>query len=227
MKLQERSFSSKVFRPKPHIHLEGDGRLMIIATSWGQPEHAAMAAEEIAKYVTAARGDVEVTSPFDVMTCLSDEANHLRIGLHIANDVLYRGENKAEYVSGVEILALSRNGSQIAWGQVGAPHLLLRRSGRPLVPLATCFDHSFELSLQGQRSSPLPSRLLGVDPTCNIVSGDLLAGPDDLLVLLSSSILPTSLWAAQGPFDVNNLTGHFIRENADSPFWLGLVDFRD
>lgn len=227
MRLQERSYSSKVFRPKPHIHIEGDGKLMIVATSWGQPEHAQLAAEEVAKYVTAARGDVEVTSPFEFMTSISDEANHLRIGLQIANDVLYRGENKAEYMSGIEILAMSRKESQIAWAQVGAPHLLLRRPGRPLVPLATCFDHSFELALRGQRSAPLPSRLLGVDPTCNVVCGDLLAGDDDLLVLLSSSVLPQSLWSAQGPLDVQNLTAHFIRENAESPFWLGLVDLKD
>lgn len=224
MKLQERSYSSKVFRPKPHIHVEGDGQLLVIATSWGQPEHAALVADEIAKYVTAARGDVEVTSPFEFLTCLSSEANHLRIGMLIANDVLYRGENKAEYVSGVEVLALSRKESQIAWAQVGAPHLMIRRPGRPLTPLATSFDHSFELTLKGQRPSPLPSRLLGVDPSCNIACGDLLAGQDDLLVLLSSSGMPSSLWTAPGPFDLQNLTSHLIRDDADAPFWLGLID---
>lgn len=224
MKLQERSYSSKVFRPKPQVHLEGDGQLLVVATSWGQPEHASLVVDEIVKYVTAARGDVEVTSPFEFMTCLSSEANHLRIGMQIANDILYRGENKAEYVSGVEVLAISRKDSQIAWAQVGAPHLLMRRPGRPLVPLATSFDHSFELALRGQRTSPLPSRLLGVDPGCNIACGDLQAGEQDLLVMMSSSSLPASLWTASGPFDLQNLTGHLIRENADSPFWLGLVD---
>jgi hypothetical protein len=223
--MQERSYSSKLFRPKPVIHTESDGSLLVIATSWGLPEHATRVADEIAKYVTSARGDVEVTSPFEFLTCLSSEANHLRIATQIANDVLYRGENKSEYVSGVELLAVSRVGSQIAWAQVGAPHLLLRRPGRPLVPLATCFDHSFEVSLQGRREAPLPSRLLGVDPSCNIVSGDLQAGPDDLMILLASSLLPSALWTAPGPFDLQGLTKHLIQEDAEAPFWLGLVDF--
>lgn len=225
MKLQERSYSSSLFRPKPLVHLEQDGSLLVVATSWGLPEHASLVRDEVVKYVTAARGDVEVTSPFEFMTCLSSEANYLRIALLIANDVLYRGENKAEYVSGVEVLAVSRREKQIAWAQVGAPHLLLRRPSRPLVPLATSFDHSFEVSLQGKREAPLPSRLLGVDPSCNIVSGDLAVGSEDLLVLLSSSLLPGSLWTEPGPYDLGNLTSSMVKESAESPFWLGLVDF--
>ncbi len=225
MKIQERSYSSKIFRPKPHLHVEADGSLLVVTTSWGQPEHAQLVADEIAKYVTAARGDVEVTSPFEFLTCLSDQANHLRIGMMIANDVLYRGENKAEYVSGVEVLAIARSEGEVAWAQVGAPHLLLRRSGRPLVPLATAFDHSFELSLKGGLSAPLPSKLLGVEPACNIVCGDLQAGDKDLLVLLSSSLLPQSLWTDSGPMDLQAITRHLVQEDPDSPFWLGLVDF--
>ncbi|MBX3041353.1 MAG: hypothetical protein KF789_11660 [Bdellovibrionaceae bacterium] len=225
MRIQERSYSSKIFRPKPYLHAEADGSLLVVATSWGQPEHANLVADEIAKYVTAAKGDVEVTSPFEFLTCLSDQANHLRIGMMIANDILYRGENKAEYVSGVEVLAIARSGEEIAWAQVGAPHLLLRREGRPLVPLATAFDHSFELSLKGGASAPLPSRLLGVEPTSNIVCGDLRAGDKDLLVLLASSMLPQSLWTAAGPLDLQAVTRHLVQEDPDLPFWLGLVDF--
>lgn len=227
MKIQERSYSSKTFRPKPHVQITADGALLVVATSWGQPEHAVLVAEEISKYVTAARSDVEVTSPFEFLTSISDEANHLRIGLQIANDVLYRGENRVEYVSGVEVIAVTRTGTQLAWAQVGAPHLLLRRPGRPLVPMATSFDHSFELALQGRHEAPLPARLLGVDPSCQIVCGDLQIGKSDLLVLLSSSILPAALWTAPGPFDLQGITKHLIQEDPDSPFWLSLVDFQD
>lgn len=214
-----------MFRPKPHLHAEADGSLLVVATSWGQPEHAALVTDEIAKYVTAARGDVEVTSPFEFMTGLSDHANHLRIGMMIANDILYRGVNRAEYVSGVEVLALSRSERELAWAHVGSPHLLLRRKGRPLVPLATSFDHSFELTLKGRTPAPLPSRMLGVDPTCQIICGDLQVGEQDLLVLLSSSILPESLWTAEGPMDLQELTKHLVKEDPESPFWLAMVDF--
>ena len=224
MKTQSRSYSSQLFRPKPHVHAEEDGSLLVIATSWGQPEHAPLVADEIVKYVTAARGDVEVTSPFEFAPSISREANHLRIGLMIANEILYRGENKSQYVSGIEVLVVGRQGSQLAWAQVGAPHLLLRRPGRPLVPLATSFDHSFELSLAGRHEAPLPSRLLGVDPTCHVVSGDLQVSSEDLLVLLSSSMVPASLWTVTGEFDLQILTKHLVENDPDSPFWLAMVD---
>jgi hypothetical protein len=112
MKLQERSYSTKIMRPKPLVHSEEDGSLVVIATSWGQPEHSQRAIEEVVKYVNAAKADVEVTSPFEFLTCLTDEVNYVRTGLLIANDALYRGENKNQYFSGVEILVLFRRGSQ-------------------------------------------------------------------------------------------------------------------
>ncbi|MBX2988498.1 MAG: hypothetical protein KF802_11440 [Bdellovibrionaceae bacterium] len=227
MKFQERSYSSTLFRPKPHIHLEGDGSLLLITTSWGEPEFAATAAGEIARYVTAARGDIEVTSPFEFLTGISDEANHLRIGLLLANDVLYRGENRIEYVSGVEVMAVSRTENEIAWAHVGAPHLLLRRPGRPLAPLATSFDHSFELALQGRREAPLPSRLLGVEPSCHVACGNLQIGSGDLLVLLASSHLPPALWTTNDSYDLPTITKQMIQADTESPFWLGLVDFEE
>lgn len=225
MKLQERSYSSQLFRPKPVIHAESDGSLLVVATSWGEPEHANKAIEEVVKYVTAARGDVEVTSPFEFMTVLSDQANYLRIGVLIANDMLYRAENKAEYVSGVELLVLSHQGSQLAWAQVGAPHVLLQRKSRPVSPLAVCYDHSFEIGLRGEKSvAPLPSHMAGLDPSCNIVSGDLQVQEGDRLVLLSSSQLPSSLWTSQSSSDLQSITKSMIEVDADQPFWLGLVD---
>lgn len=227
MKVTERSYSSKVFRPKPHVHAEADGTLLVIATSWGLPEHAQLAVDEIVKYVTAARGDVEVTSPFEFMTCYSDLANHLRIGMLIANETLYRGQNKSEYVSGVEVLAISKRGHQISWAQVGAPHLLLQREHRPLAPLAVSFDNSFEIGLRGETVAPLPSRLLGVDPSCAIVCGDVHVQDEDQLVLLSSSVLPTSLWTNPGKLQLGSVSNQMVAESSENPFWLGLVEFGD
>ena len=226
MKIEHRSYNSKRFRPRPHVHTEADGSILVVATSWGLPEHAALAAEEVAKYATAARGDVEVTSPFETLTCLSDDANHLRIGMLIANDVLYRRENRTEYISGVEILAISRNGSSVAWAQVGSPHLLLRRSGRPLVPLALSYDHSFETAAGEDRLPPLPARYIGTDPSCHVHCGDLRVRDEDVLVLASTTFLPPSLWTEAGPYDIARVTRELVHADADAPFWLGLVDFR-
>ena len=224
MKLQERSYSAKMIRPKPHIHLEEDGSLLVLATSWGETSHAVMAAEEIAKYVNAAKEDIEVTSHFEFLSCLSDEANYVRTGVLIANEALYRGENRRQYLSGVEILALFRRGNQLAWAHVGSPSLFLQRKNQGLQPLSIAQDLSAEISTGDEFMPALPGQLVGLDPTCDVRTGHILFHPEDQLVLLASSQVAPALWS-QGslPLDLNSITQRMIQEAPASAFWLGLV----
>ncbi|MEN0057894.1 MAG: hypothetical protein AAGB31_03595 [Bdellovibrio sp.] len=224
MELRERSYSSKILRPRPLIHREDDGSLIVVATAWGQPEPAQRAMEEVVKYVNAARSDVEVTSPFEFLTCLSDEVNYVRTGLLIANDLLYRGENKSEYFSGVEILALFRRGSQVAWAQVGCPSLLIQRKNQSVQPLSIALDLSSEMQEVGSTLSPLPSQLLGLDPTCHIQCGHVHVNEEDQLILLASAQMAVSLWNKRNEMmELGAITTHMIQENPEMPFWLGLV----
>lgn len=228
MKIQERSYNSKMLRPKPILHVEADGSIVIVATSWGQPEHAQKAVEEIAKYLGAAKADVEVTSPFEFLTCLPDEVNYVRTAILIANEDLYRGENRGEYHSGVEVLVLYKVGAQIAWAQVGAPALLLKRPYIPLQPLSAPVDLATELAMDGEQLSPLPSQLLGLDPTCDIKVGHFHSNREDQIVLLAGSRLASSLWVpGLEHADLASVTQHLVQENPDLPFWLGIVTMED
>lgn len=228
MKLQERSYSTKILRPKPFIHMEEDGSLIVLATSWGQPEHGQRVLEEIVKYVNAAKSDVEVTSPFEFLTCLTDEVNYVRTGVLIANDILYRGENKTEYFSGVEVLVLFKKGSQIAWAQVGCPSLFIQRENQSLQPLSMGLDLSSELFDSHEAQAPLPSQLLGLDPTCYVQCGHTHVTSGDHLVLLASSSIATSLWEKRS-YDINmeSITRSMIQDHPESPFWLGLVQLNE
>lgn len=224
MKLKERSYSTKILRPKPLIHLEGDGSLIVIATSWGQPEHAQRAMDEVVKYINAAKSDVEVTSPFEFLSSLSDEVNYLRIGMLIANDSLYRGENRKEYFSGVEILALYKRGPQVAWAQVGCPSLFVNRKNQGLQALSVGLDLSSEFLDGGDVLAPLPARLLGLDPTCYMQCGDTRVDEEDQLVLLASASVAKSFWQMDRKAEFGSIAHGLIQETPDTPFWLGLVD---
>ena len=160
MKLHDRSYSTKVLRPKPIVHQQDDGGLIVVATSWGLAEHAQHAMDEVVKYVNSAQADVEVTSPFDFLTALTDEVNYLRTALLITNDMLYRGENKSEYFSGVEILALFKRGPQVAWAHVGHPSVFIQRHGQRLQPLSMGLDLSAEVSGGDSALPPLPAQTL-------------------------------------------------------------------
>ncbi|MGZ3768818.1 MAG: hypothetical protein ACXVCP_04935 [Bdellovibrio sp.] len=224
MRLKERSYSTKILRPKPNIHVEEDGSLIVITTSWGQPEHAQRVLEEIVKYVNASKSDVEVTSPFEFLACLTDEVNYLRTGILIANDVLYRGENKAEYFSGVEVLALFKRKSQIAWAQIGCPSLFIQRAHGNLQPLSIGLDLSSEITNINNPFPPLPSQLLGLEPSCHMQCGHTHVGPEDKLVLLASSSIANTLWTKRAEeVQMEAITKSMVQENPETPFWLGLV----
>jgi hypothetical protein len=225
MNLQERSYSTKIIRPKPLVYSEDDGSLIVIANAWGQQEHAQGVIDEVVKYVNAAKSDVEATSPFEFLTCLSDEVNYLRTGILIANDFLYRGENRTQYFSGVEILAIFKRGSQIAWAQVGNPSLYIQRQGRSLQPLSVSHDLASEINLQNEILPPLPGQMIGLESTCNIQCGHTLTKEGDQLVLLSSTVASKALWAKDVyPQNLTDMTKMMIQGGHEIPFWLGIVN---
>ncbi len=223
MKLEERSYSAKNLRPRPTIYAEPDGSLLIISTSWADPGLASKVNEDIAKYVQAAAADVEVTSPFEFMTCLSDEANYLRVATLISNESLYRSENRGEYTAGLETLILYRKENKIAFAQVGAPYLLIEKAGFGLAPIATSYEACFEL---GQLFAPLPRELMGIDSSLNIRCGDFRIEAGDRLILYSGAFWPEAIWnGTSAGGSLLQMTQNIIRKNPESPLWIGLVDF--
>lgn len=227
MNLKERSYSTKTLRPKPLIHKEDDGSLIVVATSWGQPEHAQRAIDEVVKYVSAAKADLEVTSPFEFLSCLSDEVNYVRTGILLANDLLYRGENRSEYFSGVEVMAIFKRGSQIAWAHVGCPSLFVQRKTQGLQPLSIGLDLSSETT-PALDLPPLPAQLIGLDPTCHVQCGHIHVAESDQLVLLASSQIATTLWKKESSnVDLSKITSGMIQENPESPFWLGIIELAE
>lgn len=228
MKIQERSYSTKMFRPRPEIYAEPDGSLLVVTTSWGDPEHAVRFNEDVAKYIQAARADVEVTSPFEFLTSLTNEANYLRISALIANESFYRSDNKADYQAGLETLMLLRVGSQLAYAQVGAPHLLIQKADRLVAPVSMNYDASLEMSgEQGILLPPLPQSLVGIDMNLNIRAGHFRIDDRDRLILYSGSIWPEALWGATATTDLQQLTQKVVQKNPEAPFWLGLVHLED
>ena len=134
LKFNERPYSGKTFRPRPEIHIDPESRTVIIATPWGPREAATKVIERMNDYLALARSDNEATSPFQKVSCLSDLANSLRIAALLANESLYRDENRIEYRAGVELFAGVFDAGEFSWLQSGNPQILLSRPGRSLLP---------------------------------------------------------------------------------------------
>lgn len=224
--LMERSYSGKLFRPKPEIHIEDDGSFGVIATPWGPRAGAKRAIEVLKDYVLSARQDMESTSPFQKLTCLSPLANTLRVGVMLANDSLYREENKAEYICGVEVLVFAHQMGEIAYAQVGHPNLYLARNSFPWMALTVQPDLAMEMSEPHERRAPLPQNLIGLHTTTNLNVASFKSQPGDRLIFVSHSHAAHTSYST--PFEqttIDKISESLAQKHPDLPFWLGVFAF--
>lgn len=226
MNFEERSYSGKLFRPSPEIYLEEDGSFGVIATAWGAQGAAKKVIDLLKDYVLSAKQDLEATSPFQKLSCLSPLANSLRAGLMLANDNVYREDNKAEYTSGVEVLVFSHYEGELAFAQVGYPHFFLARKSLPWIPLSVQIDLSTELSEPPELLPPLPQNLIGLHTTTNMNLNSFKTQPGDKLIFLSHSVVSHPLYTQS--FEQTNIekVSETLSKNfPDLPFWLGILSY--
>lgn len=223
LSFEERPYSGSTFRPRPEIHFDPRANLLIVATPWGPRAGARKAIDRMLDYLLLAQGDKEVTSPFERLSCLSVPANNLRTAALLANEAIYRDDNKSEYKVGVELFAAYFHGNECVWVQAGHPYILLSRS-ETVVPLGCPIDLSFDISPKEKLLAPLPSLLLGLDSTVNLTIGSFRAQEGDKMILLSHSQPPQELFTAHSQ-DVSlfPLSQRLAQKAPDTAFWLGIL----
>ncbi len=225
MELLERSYSGKIFRPRPEIHCDPQGNLCIVATPWGNRSVAKKVIQSILDFFMSARADEEVTSPFATITTLSPMANNLRISIMLANDTIRREENRAEYHGGVELFVGAKFDREFCFAQIGGPHLLLNRSGFDLQVLSGAPDLALYNSGKSQLLAPLPNALLGISETSNFAVQTARLEANDQLILLHRSLIPPRLLAlSEERRDLKGLSQVLANHSPDLPFWLGLLN---
>lgn len=224
-KFIERSYSGKMFRPRPEIHVDSEAKFILVVTPWGPRSSAKKVIDRMKEYLLFAREDREATSPFPRLSCLSTQANNLRIAALLANDSLYREENTDEFRSGTEIFAGVLEDNEFVWLQIGNPQILLSRSGRALLPLGSQIDHSFDMSNDSSLLPPLPSQLLGLDSSVNFNINSFRFHPGDRLLLLSHSQLPEQVFQNQASqLNLEHLSRTLAMSSPQLAFWLGLLE---
>lgn len=222
LKFDERPYAGRQFRPRPEIHLDLDSRLLIVATPWGPRDAARKVIERMTDFLALAKKDREATSPFPRLSCLSAQANNLRIAALLANESLVRDENRQEYRAGVELFVSVLDDDELAWLQVGNPHILLSRPGRSLLPIGSQIDLAYDMS-EKELMAPLPSQLLGLDSTVNFNINSFRARPGDKLVLLSHSHPPEAMFATEMKASIDGISSELSRAYPDHAFWVGIL----
>lgn len=227
MTFSERSYSGKLFRPRPEIHNDENHRLLIVATPWGPRSSAKRAIKIIQDYFLSALEDKESTAPFARIACLSPLANNLRIAVKLANDAIYSSENKNEYLSGIELFVVAQNHSEVVWVQVGYPYVLLDRPQKSLIPFGSMQDLSVEFSTRAENLPPLPNKLLGVDAYSDFAVESFRPSQHDRFILISRSHVPNQFFKlSPGERQLDNLSHILSQDDPEMPFWLGLYDLK-
>jgi hypothetical protein len=221
--MESRSFSGKMMRPAPEVHIESDGSFGAIVTPWGARSSVKRTIETLSDFILSAKNDMEATSPFQKLTCLSGPANTLRAAVMLTNDILYREENKNEYLGGIELLAFSQTGHEISFVQVGQPQILLHRKNTPLILIGPQFDLSIEWSRATKPAPPLPQNILGLHRTSNFSVTSFKPLPGDEFLLISRSRLPAAiLQLPSAKINVDEVSRILAADDPDQPFWVGL-----
>lgn len=220
----ERSYSGKIFRPRPEIHFSADTRLLVVATPWGARTGAKKSVEIIVDYYTSSLQDLEATSPFEKLSCLSPIANSLRIATLLANDRLYREENKNEFTVGVELFVAAIDRFDIVFIQVGHPNILLARLGRGLIPLGSHMDLALDISGTNKVLPPLPSQFIGLDPSANMTIGSFRPQANDQLILISRSAMADRIYLlSQHEWTLDGVAKSLSENHPDLAFWTGML----
>ncbi len=226
LEFQHRPYAGRQPRPTPELHFEAALNTLVIAVPWGPRYGARKAIDRVLEFLAFATQDREATSPLPKLSCLSETANNLRIAALLANDMLYREDNQDEYRVGVELLAFTLSGSELAWAQVGGPSLLLSRDDSAMLALESKTDLSLDCSQnKKQPLTALPSQLLGVDSTVNVSVNSYRARPKDRIVLLSHSQPPPAIhsWVRADTL-LEEMTRQIAIATPEQAFWLGCIE---
>ena len=161
IKIEERSYGGKKFRPSAVVDFESSNNLLLCITPWGKADIAAKVSESIKSFITMAGEDSELTVPYARKKNLQQMGNVLRMAVIMASEKIFNEFNKDEYTSGFEIFAAVQDGPQWTYVSCGQPSLVISRKKLGTVPLSQSIDMNV-LSLRSCIHAPLPSQLLGL-----------------------------------------------------------------
>jgi hypothetical protein len=220
-------FKEKIYRtknakyPTPKISFEEKDNLLIAVWAWGAQDSAQKVLDIIKDYYLSARTDIEATSPFPISADLSLPANHLKIGVMLANDIIAKENNNEEYTSGIEVFCACKNQKEVNFVHVGGPSVLsLRPEQAPTTYLQhNHLGHEFNFKIE----SPLPKELLGIKQRQYIPCKSIRMQEKEHFVLVQRDYLPLLTTKDQ---DLLSIENSLIKDNSELPFWICEFSFR-
>lgn len=178
MNINTRSAIARQQLPSTQTYQALNNQLTIFLRSWGSSEYNQKVIDEITHYLSTTQADIEVTTPFDYVESLSSLANRTRVAVLLAHDLMYKTDNRAEYVVGFEVLVLFRSKNEIAWASVGRFSIAKVIHSR-LVAINVSGTDLDEESL-------FPAQLIGLEKQVGVGAGSIAVNENTKIVVSST-----------------------------------------
>lgn len=221
MKMNERSFSGRFFRPRPIVEALDNSKSLLMAVPWGAKESAENVLLSARDAIGAVNGeqDPELTVAIGQSPILENVQQRLCRAVRVANEKNYLQYNATDYSSAAEFLGLVVEDKTLSWAQVGAIHLLVYNQ-KGLQPLCYSPDWAWQI----QQNAPLLCQGVGLDSSCQIQSGSYRLLGSETVICIARSYIPQQLFAANSP-DLEELTRILAEESEQTPFWITTISF--
>ncbi|MCZ0932720.1 MAG: SpoIIE family protein phosphatase [Oligoflexia bacterium] len=223
MKLDQKSFTGKSFRPLPELRINEDLNMFCLLTAWGPRNQSAKVLDFLAQNYESFFSDEEKTRAYSKLESLSREENTVRNLLLACNEWIFKELNEEKTgVFAYELFFASFEKGKLTFAQVGQPFVYLDRPGFSLQSLGANLDFSALFAVKGKRLAPLPSALIGLYPDTHFPVFSLPLQPEDRLLFVSRDFIPMEiLKTPREQRSLENFLKLLTSENEKSPCWLG------
>lgn len=208
-----------VFTP-PQVYKDASEKLIIISTPYGHPEILDEAIERMISEFSAQMTDLDSTSPYAKLTCLTPIENNIYTSIQFLNDYLYSNNNKDKINFGCDLFCLFKHEKKIIFSQIGWPLTVLHQNNKN-IPISSDYSKKPNDLDQGVY---LPCHLVGLDSSINIKIQNIDLTKKNALLLLKSNETPDGLLTLY-PSPLEKIAESFVSLNPNQGFWLGSIKF--
>ena len=226
MKLEQRSFSSQVFRPHPEVLINEDIKVFAFLTAWGDQDLSQKTLQFLFDGHHGSFSDEEKTIDHPYIKSLSPEENALRSLILNCNEWVFKEQNgNLKKKVGYELVYGYLREGKLIFAQIGQPFIYLDRKHLPLQVIGQNLDFSGLFGGE-KRLPPLPSQLMGLFPDTHFSVFTFPIKKEDRLIFISRDFVKNSLLdMPRQERNLETLSRALTSENEEQPFWIGILSF--
>ncbi len=212
--MQERFYSTHVRRPKTHFFRNENYHLTMAVCSWGKPEDCKKFYDLTIENYNLMFND-DATSPFEQYLQLTNIQNKLRTAILMANEQIYREDNRNSYETGLEFFVMVQNPRLVHWAAVGQPSVFYLHQGQ--------INTIYSATTTTISSDPVFLYGVGLEPKVQIQTGIFIRPKSLSYCFVARDNIAPALFKHRS-LNIAELSTELIEQDPTRPFWIHVSD---